>query len=140
MNNEMINAIIANFGIGHIYSHIIPHTANIAAKASNLDIVDKITHVHTSCTHTSTASNLVFHSTALVFKCLDIFSTTTVELSTSIQRTSIKAKRVILLIFSPNINANKKTSHKVKGIETAVLNASFLHKYNINTINTIITD
>jgi hypothetical protein len=48
MNNDIKRAIITNFGIAHIYSHIIPHTANIAQNASNLAIVDNIVHNQTS--------------------------------------------------------------------------------------------
>jgi hypothetical protein len=45
---EKSSAIIANFGIGHIYSPIIPVTANIQAKESIFVIVESITHGHTS--------------------------------------------------------------------------------------------
>jgi hypothetical protein len=76
----------------------------------------------------------------LSFKCLDIFSTTTVELSTNIQRTKIRAKSVILFIFSHIIRASKNTSHNVSGIDIAALKASFLHKYKAKTKNTITTD
>jgi len=112
----------------------------MAQKANNLANVERITQTQTSCVHNKIASNLVFHVSILSFKCLEIFSTTTVELSTSIQRTNINAKRVILLIFSHIIRASKNTSHNVRGIETAVLNASFLHKYKAKTKNTITID
>jgi hypothetical protein len=46
--SDISNAIIANFGIGHIYSHIIPQTANIAANANNLETVERITQTQTS--------------------------------------------------------------------------------------------
>jgi hypothetical protein len=43
-------------------------------------------------------------------------------------------------MFSHNISAIKNTSHKVNGIDTAVLKAHFVHKYIASTINTIIID
>jgi hypothetical protein len=45
---ENNKATIANFGIGHIYSPIIPVTANIPAKERIFVIVESITHGHTS--------------------------------------------------------------------------------------------
>jgi len=51
-----------------------------------------------------------------------------VELSTNIHKTKISAKSVILLIFSPNIYAKTKTIQRVNGIDTAVLNASRVHR------------
>jgi len=45
---EISNAQIANFGIGFIYSHIIPVTANIEPNAKSLVRVARITHTHTS--------------------------------------------------------------------------------------------
>jgi hypothetical protein len=47
---EKIRAIIANFGIGHIYSPIIPVTANIPTNESIFVIVERITQVPTSFT------------------------------------------------------------------------------------------
>jgi hypothetical protein len=63
-----------------------------------------------------------------------------VELSTNIHKTKIKAKSVILLIFSQAIRANTKTIQRVNGIETAVLKAFFAHKYKAKTAKTIKTD
>ncbi|MBT3729425.1 hypothetical protein HOF65_00695 [bacterium] len=60
ISSDIKSAIIANFGIGHIYSHIIHQTANIAQKANNLENVDNTTQTHTSHTASKTASNLVF--------------------------------------------------------------------------------
>jgi hypothetical protein len=137
---DIIEATIAYFGIGHIYSHIIHQTANIDQKASNLVTVERITHNSTSLIAIKIASNLVFQELYLSFKCLFIFSTTTVESSTSIHKTKIKAKSVILFILSQTNNANTNTNHKVKGIEIAVLKAFFTHKYKAKTINTIIID
>jgi len=77
---------------------------------------------------------------ALSSKCLATFSTTTVELSTNIHKTKIRAKSVILFIFSPATKAITKTAQRVKGIETAVLKAFLTPKYNANTQKTINID
>jgi hypothetical protein len=69
-----------------------------------------------------------------------MFSTTTVELSTNIQRTKIRAKSVILFIFSQAIKANTKTIHKVNGIDTAVLKAFLTQRYKAKTAKTITID
>jgi hypothetical protein len=53
------SATIANFGIGHIYSHIIQVTANIQAKDKTFVIVDNITQGQTSCTAFKIACNFV---------------------------------------------------------------------------------
>jgi hypothetical protein len=47
---EKIKAIIANFGIGHIYSHIIHVTANIQTNERIFVIVESTTHALTSLT------------------------------------------------------------------------------------------
>jgi hypothetical protein len=52
-------ATIANFGIGHIYSHIIQVTANIQANDKTFVIVDKITPGQTSWTAFKMACNFI---------------------------------------------------------------------------------
>ena len=47
---ENKSATIANFGIGPIYSHIIPVTANIQAKDKTFVIVESIAKIHAKIT------------------------------------------------------------------------------------------
>jgi hypothetical protein len=53
------SATIANFGIGHIYSHIIHVTKNIHANDKIFVIVDKITQGQTSSTAFKIACSFV---------------------------------------------------------------------------------
>jgi len=110
-----------------MYSHIIQVTKNIENKDKILVIVAKITHTQTSSTALRIASFMVSCS-FFSFKCLDIFSITTVELSTNIHRARTRAKRTILFILSHNIKAIKNTINKVKGIAKELLIASFTQR------------
>ncbi|HBY75033.1 TPA: hypothetical protein DEG21_04120 [Patescibacteria group bacterium] len=68
-----------------------------------------------------------------MLKCLALFSTTTIESSTSIQRDKIRAKSVILLISSPKINHTINTIQRTIGIQKAAFSA-FLNPRKIISI------
>jgi hypothetical protein len=102
INNETNNEIITYFGTPHIYSPIIPVTKNIATKAKILVIVANTTPTQTSSTAFKIASLIVSQS-FLSLICLEIFSITTVELSTSIHNAKTSANKTILLILSHKI-------------------------------------
>jgi hypothetical protein len=69
-------------------------------------------------------------------RCLALFSTTTIESSTSIQRDSIRAKSVILLISSPKINHTINTIPRTIGIQKAAFSAFLNPKKIIKIIST----
>ena len=67
-----------------------------------------------------------------------IFSNTTVESSTNIHRTNIRANRVILFMFSQAIKAIVNTENKVRGILIAVFKAFLKPRAKLKTITTMI--
>jgi len=67
---ESKRVTIANFGIGHIYSHIIPVTANMETKDKTFVIVESTTQGPTSSTASKIACNLVFFVSNLSSRCL----------------------------------------------------------------------
>ncbi|MDP2395861.1 MAG: hypothetical protein Q8M44_03010, partial [bacterium] len=73
----------------------------------------------------------------ILARCLELFSITTIESSTSIHSDNINAKRVILLISSQKIRATINTIHNTIGIQNAAFKAFLYHKNIINKINTI---
>ena len=127
---EITSAIIKYFGTGQTYCHISQVTANILAKAINFVKVDIITQIQTSFTASEIIFITSFQESLSSSRCLEIFSTITIELSTTIQTTKISAKSVILLILSHKTSAVRKVRSKTSGIAIAEFNQSFNHKNN----------
>jgi len=73
----------------------------------------------------------------MLARCLALFSTTTIESSTSIHSDNISAKSVILLISSQNISATRNTIHKTIGIQNAALRAFLKPRKIISITSTI---
>jgi len=69
-----------------------------------------------------------------------MFSTITIESSTSIQITKIRANKEILFISYQTMYEYKNTSESIKGIEVAVFNAFFHQRNKIKITTTIIID